>query len=126
PQWQRFGPSLPATAWHFREWRKSSRTVEEFALVGGLGATLTGSGDPLRVIGGRVSSNLFPMLGVQAQLGRTFREDEDQPGHDQVVVISNQLWRNRFHSDPGIIGSKIQLSGRPYEVVGVLGPNIHV
>jgi len=120
PKFARFGPSLPVTAWHFREWRKQSRTLQQFALLGGAGYTLTGGGDPLRLSGSRVSASLFPMLGIQAQLGRTFREDEDQPGHDHVVDISDSLWTRRFHRDPAVVGSKILLNGQPFEVVGVL------
>jgi putative ABC transport system permease protein len=122
PKFSRFGPSLPVTAWHFREWRKQSRAFEQFALVGDIGYTLTGGGDPLRLAGGRVSASLFPMLGIQARLGRTFREDEDQPGRDQVVVLSDSLWTRRFHRDPAIVGSRISLNGQPFEVIGVLPP----
>ena len=120
PKLAQFGPSLPVTAWHFREWRKHSRAFEQFALVGSIGYTLTGGGDPLSLTGSRVSASLFPMLGIQAQLGRTFREDEDQPGRDRVVVIGNSLWTSRFHRDPAIVGSKISLNGQPFEVIGVL------
>jgi putative ABC transport system permease protein len=126
PRFAQYGPSLPVTAWHFREWRKHSRAFEQFALVGSIGYTLTGGGDPLSLTGGRVSASLFPMLGIQAQLGRTFREDEDQPGRDRVVVISNSLWTSRFHRDPATVGSKISLNGRPFEVIGVLPAGIRV
>ena len=126
PKFARFGPSLPVTAWHFREWRKQSRAFEQFALVGDFGGNLTGAGDPIVLNGSRVSANLFSMLGVQPQFGRTFREDEDQPGHDHVVVISNNLWSRRFHNDPEIAGRKILISGEPYEVIGVLPAGLRV
>jgi len=126
PKYARFGPSLPVTAWHFREWRQHSRTFDEFALVGNAGYNLTGAGDPIALNGSRVSANLFPMLGIQPPLGRWFREDEDQPGHDRVVVISNKLWTSRFHNDPDIVGRKILLSGQPFEVIGVLPGGIRI
>ena len=104
PKWARFGPALPVAAWHFREWRKQSRSFDGLALVGDLGFTLTSGGDPELVNAQRVSPSLFPLLGIQASLGRTFTEEEDQPGSDQVVVLSDRLWTRRFHRDPAIVG----------------------
>ena len=122
PKFANFGPTLPANAWHFREWRKRNRTFDQLALVSSVNFTLTSAGEPERVDGARVSASLFPMLGIQAALGRTFLEEEDQPGHDRVVVISDRLWSSRFHRDPAVVGSKIVLDSVPYEVVGVLAP----
>ena len=65
------------------------------------------------------------MLGARTQLGRTFLEEEDQPGRDNVVLLSDKLWRSRFASDRNIVGRKILLDGQPYEVVGVLSPSFH-
>lgn len=121
PSMARFGPALPVSAWHFREWRKQNRAFDQLALVGDRSFTLASGGEPVRVAAARVSSSLFPMLGVQAAMGRTFLEEEDQPGHDGVVVLSDRLWRNRFHADPTLIGKKIALNGYPMQVVGVLG-----
>ena len=126
PKFARFGPTLPVTAWHFREWRRQSRSFDRLALVGSLGFTLTTGGEPARVAGARVSASIFPMLGIQAALGRTFLEEEDQPGRDQVAVISDRLWISRFHRDPGIVGGKILLDGVPYQVVGVLPASARV
>jgi predicted permease len=120
PSMARFGPALPVSAWHFREWRKQSRSLEGVALVAAQLFTLSGQGDPVRVPAARVSASLFPLLGIQAAVGRTFSEEEDQEGHDRVAVISYRLWRNQFHGDPAIVGRKIILSGVPREVIGVL------
>jgi putative ABC transport system permease protein len=126
PMYARFGNALPVTAWHFREWRKRSRSFEGLALAGALNFTLTSGGDPELVNAQRVSASLFPLLGIQAALGRTFTEEEDQPGSDHVVVLSDRLWTRRFHRDPAIVGSKITLGGAPYEVVGVLPPDVRI
>ncbi len=126
PKMARFGPALPVTAWHFREWRKQNRSFEDLALVSGIGFTLTVNGEPRRVVAGRVSSSLFPILGIRAALGRTFTEDEDRPGADRVVVLSDALWTRSFERDPGIIGRKILLDGVPFEVVGVLPAGVRV
>ena len=58
------------------------------------------------------------MLGVQPMLGRTFGADEDQEGRYDVVVLGHDLWTRRFGANPAVVGRKIVLDGRPYEVVG--------
>ena len=126
PKFAHFGPTLPANAWHFREWRTQSRSFDQLALISSLSFTLASAGEPARVDGARVSATLFPMLGIQAALGRTFLEEEDQPGHDHVVVISDRLWTRRFQRNPAIVGSKIVLDGMPYEVLGVLPPSARI
>ncbi len=78
--------------------------------------------EPVQVFGMRVSSSVFPMLGIQPQLGRTFTAAEDAPGHD-VVVIADSLWRTRFGARPDVIGHAIRINGRPHEVIGVMPPS---
>ena len=60
------------------------------------------------------------MLGEGVALGRDFQRGDDQPGRNQIVLLSNRIWRVRYAADPGIIGRDIRLDGRPYMVVGVL------
>ena len=126
PKFEKYGPTLPVNAWHFREWRKQNRSFDGLALVNAVNFTLTSSGEPERIDGARVSSSLFPMLGIQAALGRTFLKEEDHPGRDQVVVISDRLWARRFQRDPAVVGRKIVLDGMPFEIVGVLPPTVRV
>ena len=125
PKFSRLAPRLPVNAMHFLEWRKSVRAFERVAMIGGMTLNLTGAGEPERLASARVSPSLFPMLGARTQLGRTFLEEEDQPGRDNVVVLSNGLWRRRFASDPNVIGRKVVLDGHPYEIVGVLSSSFH-
>lgn len=125
PRFANIAPVIPANAMHFLEWRKTARSFSEMALIGGTSYNLTGSGEPDRIPAARVSPRLFPMLGVQAALGRTFLEEEDQVGHDREVVLSADLWTRRFGADPAVIGRKITLDGNPYEIIGVLPADFH-
>ncbi len=70
----------------------------------------------------RVTSMYFDVLGIRPLLGRSFTREEDHPNGPAVVVLSNHLWRNAFHSNPNIVGRAIRLKGAPYTVVGVLPP----
>ncbi len=112
--------ALPVSAMHFGEWRKRWRAAEQIAMFVTYPVNLTSGGEPQKINMARASANLFPLLGVAPALGRNFLLDEDQPGRDQVVIISNSLWRERFHSDPAILGKKILIDDAPYEVIGVM------
>jgi len=81
---------------------------------------LTGHGEPLQVPVARVTPSFFPMLGVQPQLGRVFREDEGRIEGAHVVMLSDAIWRSRFGSDPKIIGQTVTLDTEPHTVVGIL------
>ncbi len=72
------------------------------------------------VVAPHVSPNVFPMLGAQPLLGRTFTEAEGQPNSEQSVIISEGLWRSAFHSDPQILGQSIRVGGTPRTIVGVM------
>lgn len=125
PRFAKFAPRIPVNAVHFQEWRKSVKAFEQLAMIGGMSVNLTRSGEPERLAAARVSATLFPMLHARMQLGRTFLEEEDQPGRDDVVVLSNGLWRRRFAADPHVVGRKILLDGHPYQVIGVLSADFH-
>jgi len=85
---------------------------------------LTGSGEPLQVPIARVSPGFFSMLGVRPQLGRVFSEEEGRSEGKPVVMLSNSIWRSRFHADRNIVGQTVTLDGLPHVVVGVLPANI--
>ena len=111
---------------NFLAWQRQARTLERMAALRDVHITLTGGPngriDPEELKGERVTAGLFPLLGVQPKIGRTFRPEEDQPGRDGVVVLSHSLWQRRFAGDPGIAGKTIRLRDQPYTVVGVMPP----
>lgn len=83
---------------------------------------LTGQGEAARIVGSTVSANLFSVLAVGAELGRVFQAGEDTPGRDNIAVLSDSLWRQKFASDPGIVGRVISIDGVNRQVVGVMPP----
>jgi predicted permease len=120
PKFANIAPDFPVNAMHFLEWRKRWTAAEQISLIDGRTFNLTSGGEPERVNAARVSANLFPMLGVQPELGRGFLEEEDHPGRDQVVLLSDGIWRRRFHADPNVLGQKVILNDKPFEVIGVM------
>lgn len=83
---------------------------------------LTGRGDPEQVPAARVSWNFFQVLGVTPHLGRSFREAEDKPGGNNVILLSDAFWQRRFASDRAAAGSHLTLDQKDYEIIGVLPP----
>jgi predicted permease len=93
---------------------------EQVAIAIGGNYNLTSHGEPERVGTIRVSSNLLPMLGQTAALGRTFAADEDLPGKPATAVLSYGMWVRHYGADPRMIGQSVTLNGIPYEVVGIM------
>ena len=108
------------TAGAFLDFREQSESFEHLAAYGEDEFTLTGNGDAERVVCSEVSSALFPLLGVNPSLGRTFSPQEEQIGHDQVVVVSESFWKRRTGGDPNFVGKTITLNDKVYTVVGVM------
>jgi putative ABC transport system permease protein len=112
------GPSFK----NFRDWQKQAQSFSGIAAQSFRSLTLTDLEEPVRLQGGTVTWNLFPMLGVRPILGRGFREDEDQPGAPGAVLLGYEAWVQRFSADSGIIGRTIQVNAKPSTVVGVMPP----
>src|SRR5262249_46394983 len=100
--------------------KTSHSGFEQVGIALGANFALTGYGDPERVGAIRVSSNVLPMFGAKAALGRLFVAEEDQPGRAQTAILTNGIWTRRYGSDPGILGRSIILNGQSIQVVGVL------
>jgi predicted permease len=114
--------SAPVSPADYLDYRKASRAFSGLAAAQAWGATLGGGDRPERLDGLKVSADLLDVLGVAPLLGRGFREGEDRPGKDQVVVLGYSLWQRRFGGDRSIVGRTIPLDGHPYTVVGVMPP----
>jgi predicted permease len=113
---------VPVGAAEFEEWREGAQSFEQMALMAVAPMILTGAGEPQRLDAARVSASLFPMLGINPALGRGFSVDEEVPGRDRVVMLSDGLWRTRFGADASIVGRTITLNDESYVITGVLPP----
>ncbi|HEX7175766.1 MAG TPA: ABC transporter permease [Pyrinomonadaceae bacterium] len=116
-------PRDTPAAGNYTDWRDQNQVFEGMAAIADLSFNLTGVGEPERLDGRRVSASLFPLLGVEPQLGRAFLPEEDQPGGNRVVIMSHGLWQRRFGSDMSIIGKPLNLNGESHTVVGVMPPD---
>jgi len=108
----------------FMDWREYSRSFEGVSSVRDAAANLTGTGQPERINGLRVSANFLSILRERPQIGRGFLPEEERSGGgDKVVVLSHGLWQRRFGGDTNLVGKLIQLDGESHVVAGVLRPN---
>jgi putative ABC transport system permease protein len=104
----------------YPEWRDQNRVFDGIAGFRWETGNLTGAGEPARLIGSAVTSSFFPLLGVRPALGRAFSSEEEQSGHEGVVLISHSLWQAHFGSDPSVVGKPITLDDRILTVAGVM------
>jgi putative ABC transport system permease protein len=117
---QRSREPLPLPMYDFVQYRAQQRSFT------GLGAFRSGtmylSGDAAaeRFDGSWVTANVFDILEARAAIGRTFRPGDDVPSAEKVVVLTHQTWRDRYNSNPAIIGSVVRLNGQPHTIVGVM------
>ncbi len=118
PQWN-IGP-VGVAGGNFIAWRRNCPGFSSIALIETDPVNLKGAGAPHQVLGARVSTVFFPMLGIRPELGRLFRSGEDAAGRNHEVILTHQLWEHDFHSDPGVIGKPVELNGTQFMVVGVL------
>ncbi len=108
----------------FIDYRTRKDLFEDIAAVIGWSANLTGGDEPERLQGQRVSASYFGILGVRPVIGRDFREEEDAPGKDHVVILTDGSWRTRFGADPAIVGRTLTINGDSYSVIGVMPPDL--
>lgn len=119
-------PSLPPTVQTYLQWRSAPTAFSGMAAMTPWEASITGDGEPERLGGARVSANFFSFLGLPMARGRAFAAEEEQPGKEQVVVISDALWRRRYGSDSTLIGRTIVINAANHVVIGIASPSLLV
>ena len=118
--------SIPASIQAFMAWRSAPTVLSGVAALRPWECTLTGDGEPERLGGARVSTSFFSLLGVPVAHGRGFSREEEQPGRERVVVISDALWRRRYAADLRLVGQSITINGDSHLVVGIAPPSLLV
>jgi predicted permease len=115
--------SWPHSVANFVDFRQRNAVFAEMVAFSFSSPVLIRGGQPAeRLQGLLVSGNFFAALGVAPTLGRVFSDGEDQPGADNVIVLSDRVWRNRFGADPNLVGRSLQFDGQSVQVIGVMPP----
>jgi putative ABC transport system permease protein len=105
---------------NYLDWVRQQTVFDYMAAEAAWHPTLSGGDQPVVIRGARVSAHYFDVFGVKASMGRTFRDGDDHPGNDRIVLLTDRLWRTRFGSDPAIVGKRLLLNGEAHTVVGIL------
>lgn len=111
------GPFSPG---NFLDLRRQTTSLQQLAAVAPSVGVLEGSDGANQVSAYRVSGDLFPMLGVPALRGRTIGVDDERSGQPDVVMLGEEIWRDRYGADPALLGNPVMLNGKPYTVIGVV------
>jgi putative ABC transport system permease protein len=119
-------PTISTSYENYQDWRDQSHSFESLEATRATAMTLSGSGEPENLNVRMATAKLFPLLGVDARLGRTFTADEDRAGGTPVALLSYGLWQRRFGGVQDVLGKPINLDAQPYTVVGVLPAGFEV
>src|SRR5215216_490328 len=115
--------SWPFSVANFFDQRAKNTVFDKLAAYNFASRNLTEEGQTAeRLLSLAATSDFFPLMGVAPAHGRVFKPEEFEPGVDNVIVLSDRFWTQRFGSDPSVIGRKIQLDGKTVEIVGVMPP----
>ncbi len=112
--------AIPVSPPEFLDYKANLKSIEKLSAFNTATYNLAQGETPERIFGATVTADLFPLLGVQPIRGRTFRAEECATGRDNVLVISERLWRRKFDRDPRVLGSKIVADGRSFTIVGIM------
>jgi predicted permease len=112
--------AIPVSPPEFLEYKTQLKSFDKLAAFNTATFNLSEGELPERIFGATLSADLFRLLGVQPIRGRTFRPEECAVGRDDVILISERLWRRKFDRDPRVLGSKLIADGRAFTVVGIM------
>ncbi|MGE5724671.1 MAG: ABC transporter permease, partial [Acidobacteriota bacterium] len=136
PQVEGFiGQRLPVRLESYLRWKKEAHSLQDIAAYhtgvsqgssSHSAVNLTGIAKPERVDSATASSNFFSLLGVNAELGRTFAPQEGEPGQDRVVIISHALYQKMFGESSQVLGRDLTLNDVKYRIIGVLPASFHL
>ncbi len=107
----------PAT---YFDWKQQAHSFDQLGAYAWNEINLTGDGEPQKIQAFQISANLFGMLGVQPQLGRTLLPEEEERGKDQEIILGHALWEQRYASDSRIVGKSVKVDGKSFTIVGVM------
>ena len=113
-------PRAPLSGPELGDLRTRATLFEGFGAIWANSAALTGDGEPQRLRVGFVTTDFFTVLGAGAALGRTFAAEDEAKGAPPAILLSAALWQRRFGGDPGIVGRRVVVNGRPTTVIGVM------
>lgn len=116
PEFPRFSVSYE----NYKDWRDQSHSFEAMGAVRNAVMTMTGIAEAERVPTQNVTANLFELLGIRPELGRTFAAAEDAPGATPVAMISHNMWERHFSSATDVVGKAITLDNQSYSIIGVM------
>jgi putative ABC transport system permease protein len=119
----REGKRGQVTSANFFDWRKQNTVFEHLAAIKTTTANLALADQAERIDLAQTNANFFDVFGITPQYGRLFLPQDEQAGHEPVVIVSNTLWQRRFGSDPSLVGKPITLDGRNFTVIGIAPPN---
>jgi predicted permease len=114
------GDRTPLAVADLLDWRAQNRSFADIAAFQSDSFNYAGGDLPEQLLAANVTANFFSVLGVQAQLGRTFLPEEDRPGAQHVALLSDGFWRRRFAGDTRVLGRTLDLGGEAYTVIGIL------
>jgi putative ABC transport system permease protein len=113
--------ATPVSVPNYLSWREANHVFADMAAADeNRAVSLTAQQQSQAIPSAAVSANYFSVLGVTAQLGRTFEAGEDQPGKEHVVILSHELWERQFGSDVSLTGKTVRLNRENYTVIGVM------
>jgi putative ABC transport system permease protein len=117
-------PLQPATTvpiGKYVAWKSQAHSFEDMGAMAGQSYNLTGAGEPIHLIGGRITASMMTTLGLAPILGRNFLPGEELPyGQEQTAILGYGLWQSHFGGRPDVLGRTIQLNGRAFTLVGVM------